>query len=113
MSTVTLPAETYGVAGRYASALWLAAAKSNNLEIVEKDLDQVAKSIVPGGIFERFLHDPTFSKKEKGAAMAAALTGSSEQTKSLFGQSPIPQVPPLRRRPGLTLCACRGLGGRR
>mmetsp|Transcript_101574 Transcript_101574/g.152175 ORF Transcript_101574/g.152175 Transcript_101574/m.152175 type:complete len:213 (-) Transcript_101574:182-820(-) len=83
-SRATLPAETHGVAGRYASALWLAASKNNTLDAVEKDLDQVASAIVPGETFERFLMDPTISKKEKAATMAEACSGGAELSQSLF-----------------------------
>lgn len=85
-SRATLPAETHGVAGRYASALWLAASKNNTLDAVEKDLDQVASAIVPGETFERFLMDPTISKKEKAATMAEACSGGAELSQSLFGK---------------------------
>jgi len=83
---LVLPAETHGVAGRYAGALWKAAARADSLDAVEKDLDQVASAIVPGEMFERFLKDPTISKKQKGEAMIEALSGSAPLTISVFGK---------------------------
>merc|ERR1719183_863792 len=57
-SSAKAPAQTFGVSGRYASAL-------------------------ANQTFARFVKDPCISRKTKGEAMAAAVTGADETTRKL------------------------------
>jgi len=61
----------YGIPGRYASALFSAAAKGEALEQVEAELTEVYNMAVESPDFERFLSDPTVPREAKKEGLAA------------------------------------------
>jgi len=82
--SVKAPAQTYGVSGRYASALWQHANKIGALEKVEQDLSNITTAM-NNATFARFVKDPCISRKEKGAAMEKAVASADETTRKLAG----------------------------
>jgi len=65
------PVTVYGIPGRYASALFSAAAKGEALEQVEAELTEVYNMAVESPDFERFLSDPTVPREAKKEGLAA------------------------------------------
>jgi len=82
-SSAKAPTQTYGVSGRYASALWQHANKVGVLEKVEQDLSNISSAMSSNQTFARFVKDPCISRKTKGEAMAAAVAGADETTRKL------------------------------
>eukprot|EP00802_Teleaulax_amphioxeia_P025894 Tamp_26835.p1 GENE.Tamp_26835~~Tamp_26835.p1 ORF type:complete len:192 (-),score=72.30 Tamp_26835:162-737(-) len=80
--TAKAPAQTFGVSGRYASALWQHANSVGALETVEKDLANITQAMT-NATFARFVKDPCISRKAKGDAMAQAVAGADETTRKL------------------------------
>jgi F-type H+-transporting ATPase subunit O len=82
---VKLPTAVYGLAGRYANALYMAASKANSLDAVEKDLTELKKTMSTDAKFKRFVLDPSVARKTKSEAMAKAFASSNEVTKKFVG----------------------------
>lgn len=61
---VKLPPQ-FGIPGRYAAALYMAAAKGNKLDAVEKELGQVASLLSESKDFNSFVSDPSVPRKAK------------------------------------------------
>merc|ERR1719183_745728 len=80
--TAKAPAQTFGISGRYASALWQHANSVGALETVEKDLANITQAMT-NATFARFVKDPCISRKAKGDAMAQAVAGADETTRKL------------------------------
>ncbi|KJE97958.1 H+ transporting ATP synthase O subunit isoform 2 [Capsaspora owczarzaki ATCC 30864] len=59
------PVRVFGVAGRYAEALYSAASKNNALEAVEKDLAQVRNLANADAAFNEFLNTPLLKRSDK------------------------------------------------
>lgn len=59
---VEVPLPMHGVAGKYAAALFLAAAKANALDPVRADMEQVAGVASMETMFSEFLRDPSVPK---------------------------------------------------
>jgi F-type H+-transporting ATPase subunit O len=59
---VEVPLPMYGVAGKYASALYISAVRKNVLEPVEAELQQVRGAAETNPVFADFLKDPSVSK---------------------------------------------------
>ncbi|CAK9858748.1 unnamed protein product [Sphagnum jensenii] len=57
-----VPLPMYGVAGKYASALYITAVRKNALEPVEAELQQVCGAAETIPVFADFLKDPSVSK---------------------------------------------------
>ncbi len=66
-------ADSAGIAGRYASAVFELAEESGALERVEADLAALKAAIAESAEFRAFLSNPILGREEQGAAMAALL----------------------------------------
>eukprot|EP00277_Geminigera_cryophila_P014483 CAMPEP_0179442182 /NCGR_PEP_ID=MMETSP0799-20121207/25673_1 /TAXON_ID=46947 /ORGANISM="Geminigera cryophila, Strain CCMP2564" /LENGTH=204 /DNA_ID=CAMNT_0021227059 /DNA_START=391 /DNA_END=1005 /DNA_ORIENTATION=+ len=82
-STVKAPAQTFGVSGRYANALWQHANKVGILEAVEQDLSTVTEALQTNVNFAKFVGDPCISRKKKNESMALAMASADETTRKL------------------------------
>ena len=77
----------YGLDGRYATALYTAAARENALEAVEKDLTQLQNSITKDTAVRAFLENPTVTGQAKADGISALLSKAGKVnplTKNLF-----------------------------
>lgn len=83
----TLPLKLHGLPGRYASALYVAAAKAKALPEVEKELAAVIDMAAGNDKFADFLADPSASKsvKTKGIGSIMEAGKFSATTKQFFG----------------------------
>lgn len=66
------PLQIFGIDGRYASALYSAASKQKQLEVVEKELKGLHKSLSSSKIID-FMLDPSIKRGEKKAIMKSAM----------------------------------------
>ena len=84
---VKLPPQ-HSIAGRYAAALYLAAAKAGKLEGVEGELAQVTTIITESTDFHNFIHDPSVPTKRKTEGLAVVLDklGASDLTKNFMSE---------------------------
>lgn len=73
----------YGIPGRYAAALYMAAAKGNQLDKVEKELAQISSLIAESKEFNSFVSDPSLPSKIRVQGLDAVLSkmGASDITK--------------------------------
>jgi F-type H+-transporting ATPase subunit O len=80
------PKNLFSVPGKYASALFVAAAKANKLEVVGQELLQVEQLIKTNPEFRAFLKDPVIPPpiKQKGLEDFFKAAGASEITKNFF-----------------------------
>jgi F-type H+-transporting ATPase subunit O len=85
-SSAGVPQKLFGLPARYATALYLAAAKAKCLPEVEKELKTVVKLADTDAKFAGFLSDP-LNKTDKVKGLAAVLDGGkfSATTKQFFG----------------------------
>jgi len=79
---IKLPPQ-YGIPGRYAAALYLAAAKGNQLEKVEKELAQISSLMAESKEFSGFVSDPSLPSHVRVEGLDAVLKkmGASDITK--------------------------------
>lgn len=63
------PIQVFGIDGRYATALYSAAAKQKTLESVEKDLVKLQQTIKSDTNLREFILNPTFKRGEKSQAL--------------------------------------------
>jgi hypothetical protein len=105
-----VPAAVFGLAGRYASALYMAAVKANVLDVVEKDFGALSKAMKDEPQFARFVNDPTIKRTVKAVEMAKATASADETTKKMIGEprASSPSDPPASRRCGAALVAGEG-----
>ncbi len=89
---VKLPTQVFGLAGRYANALYMAASKVNSLDAVEADLKELKTTLDTDAKFKRFVLDPSVSRRNKSEAVAKAFAGSNEVTKKFVGDHPFSGV---------------------
>jgi len=84
---VKAPIQVFGIAGRYASAIYSAASKEKQLENVEKDLKEISTLIKKKGPFTDFLLNPSVKRGEKKTLLISALAGTkaSKLTSNLVG----------------------------
>lgn len=77
----------YGVAGKYASALYVTAVRKNALEPVETELKQVCGAARTNPAFADFLKDPSVSKTVRVQAIEGIFrdTKFNDVTKNLLG----------------------------
>jgi len=82
-----LPLKLFGLPARYASALYLAAAKAKALPEVEKDLKTVVELAAANATFAEFLLDPSQTKTAKLKGIGSILEAGkfSATTKQFFG----------------------------
>lgn len=69
------PVPTYGIAGRYAAALYTAAAKQNKLDEVNSNLSSVVSLAEENDVFEQYLKDPSIPRKQKMESLNALFVG--------------------------------------
>merc|ERR1712087_49139 len=90
LSTAALPAEPpialFGVAGRYATAMYSAAAKKNDLLNVESDLKQFGQVLETSPALKAFSVDPGVARGHKAKVLVDALTAmdACATTKNAF-----------------------------
>ncbi|XP_073990925.1 ATP synthase subunit O, mitochondrial [Rhodnius prolixus] len=63
------PVQVFGLDGRYASALYSAASKMKQLDIVEKDLENVKKTLNADTTLKEYLHNPVIKRNLKVEAV--------------------------------------------
>ncbi|RKP24118.1 OSCP/delta subunit of ATPase, partial [Syncephalis pseudoplumigaleata] len=80
------PLMLHGIDGRYASALFTAAAKKNALDAVEGDLNRLKTAIEKDKDVQSFLGNPTIGRVQKRQGVDALLKKGkySEVTTNLF-----------------------------
>ncbi|KAI7881110.1 F1 complex, OSCP/delta subunit of ATPase [Lichtheimia hyalospora FSU 10163] len=81
------PVTLFGIDGRYATALYTAAARQNALEAVERDLTQLQSLISKDKAVQGFLENPTVNGKAKVEGISALLNKAGKVnplTKNLF-----------------------------
>lgn len=66
---VEVPLPMYGVAGKYAAALYITAVRTNSLEPVETELQQVCGAAEINPAFSDFLKDPSVAKTTRMKAV--------------------------------------------
>eukprot|EP00127_Corallochytrium_limacisporum_P005281 Clim_evm12s202 gene=Clim_evmTU12s202 len=76
------PIAVTGTGGRYAAALYSAAAKKNTMDTVEKEMGQISSLYTSDAKFRQSVEDPAATNTTKADAMKAALAkgGFSELT---------------------------------
>lgn len=90
LSTAVLPDEPpvrmYGIAGRYANALYVAAAKKKELLEVEADLKLIGDTVAASPVLKHFIMDPSISRSAKATGMMslAADAGACTSTKNVL-----------------------------
>jgi F0F1-type ATP synthase delta subunit len=82
----------YGVAGKYASALYITAVRKNALEPVEAELQQVCGAAETNPVFADFLKDPSVSKAVRVKAIVEIFknTKFNDVTKNFLGMGLYP-----------------------
>jgi len=89
-AAATLPLEPpialFGIAGRYATAIYSAAAKKNDLLNVEADLNTFTAQLNHSKALQAFVTDPGISRANKSSAIREVLdvTKASQTTKNAF-----------------------------
>ncbi|GAQ85902.1 Mitochondrial F1F0-ATP synthase subunit OSCP/ATP5 [Klebsormidium nitens] len=80
------PKNLFSVHGKYASALFVAAAKAKKLDVVGKELEQLEEVIKGNAEFRAFLKDPIISPavKQKGLEEFFKAAGASDITVNFF-----------------------------
>eukprot|EP01051_Picozoa_sp_SAG22_P000893 SAG22_NODE_29_length_28404_cov_23.294153_14_plen_125_part_00 len=76
----------HGISGRYATSLYMVAAKSNSLAAVEAELATITRNRDESAEFKAFFEDPSLNAVQCAAGLDAALTkgGYSDTTKNFF-----------------------------
>lgn len=79
---VVLPPQ-YGIPGRYAAALYMAAVKGDQLSAVEKELSQISGLLAESQEFREFVSDPSLPAKARTDGLHAVLgkMGATDITK--------------------------------
>lgn len=87
---VVVPLKLFGLPARYASALYVAAAKAKELPSVEKELLSVVEMAKKEPKFGMFLRDPSASTGDKLKGLSSFLESAkySTTTKNFFGAFP-------------------------
>lgn len=80
------PIQVFGIDGRYATALYSAAAKQKTLEAVEKDLIKFQQTIKSDAKLQEFILNPTIQRSDKSKALKdiAAKVKLNPQTANLL-----------------------------
>ncbi|KAI9008083.1 ATP synthase delta subunit-domain-containing protein [Gaertneriomyces semiglobifer] len=82
---VTAPLSLHGIDGRYATALYTAAAKNGSLDAVESELNRVKDLFNKNEDMKTTLESPLVDKQTKKDALKSLLSGKySDVTKNLF-----------------------------
>ncbi|CAG8829951.1 14248_t:CDS:2, partial [Cetraspora pellucida] len=85
-ASVKVPITLHGIDGRYATALFSAAAKTDNLNNVELELKQVKSAIKKDAKINNFLEDPSLNRNQKKLGVQEFLKQGKycDITKSFF-----------------------------
>ncbi|KAF9356597.1 ATP synthase F0 subcomplex subunit OSCP atp5 [Mortierella sp. AD094] len=85
-TSVQVPIVLHGIDGRYATALYTAAAKKQALDAVEADLKQVKRIVEKDAKLREYLENPTINRIEKKAGVSQLLAAGkyNELTKNFF-----------------------------
>ncbi|KAI8833839.1 OSCP/delta subunit of ATPase [Chytriomyces cf. hyalinus JEL632] len=85
-SPVKIPVVLHGIDGRYATALYSAAAKKNVLEAVESELNKIGGLIEKDVRVQTFMETPIIDRAAKKAGVASILSSGrySELTSNFF-----------------------------
>merc|ERR1719506_33917 len=77
------PVKMYGIAGRYANAIYAAAAKADALSAVENDLKLLTETLNTSPALKSFCMDPGVARPAKAAGITDVLTsaGACDTTK--------------------------------
>lgn len=78
------PITLHGLEGRYATAIYTAAARQNSLDAVEKDLSAFAQAIKKDEAFKSFLENPTVPRATKLSGLNSVVKKSNELTTNLL-----------------------------
>ncbi|KAF9993108.1 ATP synthase F0 subcomplex subunit OSCP atp5 [Modicella reniformis] len=83
---VQIPLVLHGIDGRYATALYTAAAKKQALDTVESDLKQVKRVIEKDTRLREFLENPTINRIEKKSGVQKMIAAGkyNDLTKNFF-----------------------------
>nr|WP_194245099.1 F0F1 ATP synthase subunit delta [Donghicola mangrovi] len=75
---------SFGIAQRYASAVFDLALETKSLDSVEKDVDALAAVLAESAELRELINNPVYSREEQGAAIVAVATqmGVSDITKN-------------------------------
>ncbi|CAG8833664.1 19186_t:CDS:2, partial [Gigaspora margarita] len=81
-----VPITLHGIDGRYATALFSAASKTNNLNNVESELKQVKSAIKKDAKLSNFLEDPSLNRNQKKLGVQELLKQGKycDTTKNFF-----------------------------
>ncbi|CAG8467450.1 14681_t:CDS:2 [Acaulospora morrowiae] len=82
--SVKPPITLHGIDGRYATALYTAAVKSNALDNTENELKKVKSAIDKDPKISTFLYDPSLNRNEKKKRIQELLKGYGETTRNFF-----------------------------
>ncbi|KAL0145783.1 ATP synthase F0 subcomplex subunit OSCP ATP5 [Mucor lusitanicus] len=85
-ASVKAPITLFGLDGRYATALYTAAARQNALEAVEKDLKTLSQAVEKDAALKSFLENPTVNRgtKMEGILSALKVNGKPNQITQNF-----------------------------
>lgn len=85
---VKAPVQVYGVEGRYATALFSAASKNNQLDKIDSEMKVLHNLYQDDAKFREFVLDPTHDRKVKRDAIVAVLKklGQSDTSQNFFGK---------------------------
>ncbi|KAI7902710.1 OSCP/delta subunit of ATPase [Cokeromyces recurvatus] len=78
---IKAPITLYGLDGRYATALYTAAARQNVLEAVEKDLKSLTQAIQKDQALRGFLENPTVTRSTKMQGITSAMKKTGKPNK--------------------------------
>jgi len=65
---------SFGIAQRYASAVFDLALETKSLDSVEKDVDALAAALAGSDDLRELINNPVYTREEQGAAIAAVAT---------------------------------------
>jgi len=84
---VQAPIQLFGMEGRYAHALYSAAAKQNALDAVESELKAFQGVVAADANLKEFMHNPSIQKVEKKNVLEGVMKsqGASDVTTNFFG----------------------------
>ncbi|CAO3633156.1 unnamed protein product [Mucor fragilis] len=85
-ASVKAPITLFGLDGRYATALYTAAARQNALDAVEKDLKTLSQAVEKDAALKSFLENPTVNRgtKMEGILSALKVNGKPNQITQNF-----------------------------
>ncbi len=83
---VILPAQVFGVSGRYANALYMSASKANQLDKVAEEMQTFMMAYDTDAKLKRYVKDPSVARNTKADTMIAIMEKNTDVTKQFFGR---------------------------